>query len=50
MCLGASVVGLGVVALSTSESTGVTLLIIGAVIGLVGIALAATNGIMSPVE
>jgi hypothetical protein len=28
----------------------VTLLIIGAVIGLVGIALAATNGIMSPVE
>ncbi len=50
MCLGAAVVGLGVVALSTSESTGVTLLIIGAVIGLVGIALAATNGIMSPVE
>jgi len=50
MCVGAAVVGLGVVALSTSESTGVILLIIGAVIGLVGIALAATNGIMSNVE
>jgi len=50
MCVGAAVVGLGVVALSTSESTGVILLIVGAVIGLVGIGLAATNGIMSNVE
>lgn len=50
MCLGAAVVGLGV---RGPEHIGVDrrdLLMIGAVIGLVGIALAATNGIMSPVE
>ncbi len=50
MCLGAAVLGLGVVVLSMSMSTGVVLLVAGGVIGAVGAAVAATNGIMSNVE
>ncbi len=50
MCLGAAVLGLGVVVLSMSMSTGVVVLVAGGVIGAVGAGVAATNGIMSNVE
>jgi len=50
MCLGAAVLGLGVVVLSMSMSTGVVVLVAGGVIGAVGAAVAATSGIMSNVE
>lgn len=50
MCLGAAVLGLGVVVLSMSMSTGVVVLVAGGVIGALGAAVAATNGIMSNVE
>jgi hypothetical protein len=50
MCLGAAVVGVGVVVLSMDVTTAVVVLIVGAVIGLAGIAMSVATNIMSNVE
>ncbi len=50
MCLGAALIGGGVVAVSKDLTVAVVLFVTGAVLGVVGALLGLTHGIMSNVE
>ncbi len=50
MCVGAALIGGGVIALSINVTTAVVLFTVGAVLGMVGLALGLRDNIMTNVE